>query len=173
MSPLLWRGRTQHLMGNFTGPTGANHYYQAVRLPDVEIEGVAAVHGMQLKQISDPEIKKRMAQESQKALQNLWTSKQDASYWLGLIAFERGNHTTAEDYFLKRTLEPSPDGPWTPGAWYNLGRTYEALGRVDQAIEAYRSDHSAQRHGSLLKARSLEAAAAKAAPPKPRAIHDL
>jgi tetratricopeptide (TPR) repeat protein len=165
-APLLWRGRTQHLMGNFTGPTGANHYYQAVRLPDVEIEGVAAAHGMQLNQITDPEIKKKMTQESQKALQNLRTSKQDASYWLGLIAFERGNPTTAEDYFLKRTLEPSPDGPWTPGAWYNLGRTYETLGQADQAIEAYRNDESPQRHGSLLKARRLESEAAKAEPQK-------
>lgn len=164
--PLLWRGRTQHLMGEFTGETGANHYYQSVRLPDVEIERIAEAHGMQLKQISDPEVKKKMVQESEKALQLLRTGKQDASYWLGLVAFERGNYSTAVDYFLKRTLEPSPDGPWTHGAWYNLGRAYEALGERKEAIEAFRSDESPQRHGSLLKASRLEAEAAKTEPQK-------
>ena len=76
------------------------------------------------------------------------------------MAFERGDYVTALDYFEKRTLEASPDGPWTAGARYNLGRAYEALGRRNEAIAAYRGDDSAQRHGSELRARWLEQAPA-------------
>ena len=39
--------------------------------------------------------------------------KQDASYWLGLIAYQRGNYPAAIDYFTKRTLLFTPEGPWT------------------------------------------------------------
>ena len=48
-------------------------------------------------------------------------AKQSASYWLGIVAFERGNYGAAVDYLKTRTLEASPDGPWTAGARYNLG----------------------------------------------------
>ena len=54
--------------------------------------------------------------------------KQDASYWSGLIAYQRGNYPAAVDYFARRTLEFMPDGPWTDGARYNLARTFEAAG---------------------------------------------
>ncbi len=157
VAALLWRGRVQHLAGNFTGDTGANYYYQLSRPPDAEIEQFASSHGSQLEQITDPQVKAQLAQAAQTALRLLRTTKQDASYWLGLVAFERGNYTTAIDYFEKRTLEASPDGPWTSGARYNLGRAYEALAQLPQAIDAYRIDDSPQRHGNLLRARRLEA----------------
>jgi hypothetical protein len=90
----------------------------------------------------------------------IWdTAKQDASYWLGLIAFERKEYPVAIDYFLRRTLEASPDGPWSDGAHYNLGRTYEASGDLAPAIELYQSDRSPQKHGNRLRARRLKAQA--------------
>ncbi|MHC4176502.1 MAG: tetratricopeptide repeat protein, partial [Planctomycetota bacterium] len=36
---------------------------------------------------------------------------------------------TAIDYLRTRTIEASPDGPWTEGADYNLARCYEATGQ--------------------------------------------
>ena len=89
----------------------------------------------------------------------LKVAKQDASYWLGLVAFERRNFPAAADYLKTRTLTASPDGPWTAGARYNLGRVYEAQGKIDEAILMYQADRSAQRTGNLLRARRLEKAA--------------
>ncbi len=88
----------------------------------------------------------------------IWeTAKQDASYWLGLINFEQKNYPVAIDYFSRRTLEATPDGPWTDGAHYNLGRAYEASGQLAPAIELYQSDRSPQKHGNRLRARRLKA----------------
>ncbi len=85
-------------------------------------------------------------------------AKQCASYWLGLIAFERGNYAAAVDYLQTRTLEAAPEGLWTAGARYNLARSLEALGRTDEAIRYYKADLSAQRQGNLLRAQRLESA---------------
>jgi len=78
---------------------------------------------------------------------------------LGLIAFEEKNYPVAIDYFSRRTLEATPDGPWTDGAHYNLGRTYEANGQLAEAIDLYQSDRSPQKHGNRLRARRLKAQA--------------
>ena len=87
--------------------------------------------------------------------------KMDASYWLGLVTFERGSYPQAGDYFGKRTLLAWPDGPWTTGAIYNLGRTLEAEGEFDQAVKVYRSYAGAP--GQLLRAKWLKEANEKKA----------
>jgi hypothetical protein len=74
---------------------------------------------------------------------------------LGLLSFDGGRFDTAVDWFRDRTLHAEPDGKWTDGARYNLARTYEELGRVDEAIELYQQEASPQRHGNLLRARLL------------------
>ena len=140
----LWKGRVLHLKGKLGGDEGATHYYQAARLPDAQLE--AAVAAKRLR----PEWKAFFVR-----------AKQDASYWLGLVSFELGNYRAAIDYFLTRTLAASPDGPWTHGAKYNLGRTYEASGKYDQAAQQYEADpHWAGYHGNALRARWLRAAVA-------------
>jgi tetratricopeptide (TPR) repeat protein len=96
------------------------------------------------------------AELSARGVELMGWAKEDASYWLGLIAYERGSHAAAVDFFLKRTLEAFPDGRWTDGARYNLARTYEAMNRFDEAITLYESDASLQRHGNLLRARRLK-----------------
>ena len=84
--------------------------------------------------------------------------KQDATYWLGLISFDEGEYATAEEYFKNLVLDVWPEGPWTDGATYNLARTYEASGRIDEAIKIYEADDSAQRHGNRLRARWIKEA---------------
>jgi hypothetical protein len=80
--------------------------------------------------------------------------KMNAGYWLGLATYERGNYSSAHGYFGKRTLLAWPNGPWTTGAIYNLGRTLEAQGDFEQATKAYRSSSSAA--GQWLRAKWLQ-----------------
>jgi tetratricopeptide (TPR) repeat protein len=131
----LWKARVLQLMGHETGERGAIHYYQLSRPADAEVA-------------------EAKLDEPRKALISL--VKEDASYWLGIIAFERGNYDTAADYFARRTLAAHPKGPWTWGAQYNLARTYEAQQRTDEAIEIYQASQSPQRYGNLLRARELQ-----------------
>ncbi len=91
--------------------------------------------------------------------------REDATYYLGLVAFERGIYSAAEDWLKVRTLEQYPDGRWQHGARYNLARTYEATGRLAEAISIFKADNSPQRHGNQIRARRLEAALAPAAVP--------
>jgi tetratricopeptide (TPR) repeat protein len=82
-------------------------------------------------------------------------AKQHASYWLGLVQYEEGDFAAAASWFKERTLELYPDGNWTPGARYNLARTYEALGDTQRARELYLEDDSPQQHGNLIRAKQL------------------
>ena len=82
-------------------------------------------------------------------------TKHHASYWLGLAQYDDGRPEAAVEWFARRTLEAFPDGPWTGGARYNLGRTYEALDDIEKAREQYFQDESPQKHGNLLRARYL------------------
>ena len=89
--------------------------------------------------------------------------KQDASYWSGLIAYQRANYPAAADYFARRTLELMPDGPWTEGARYNLARTFEAAGDTERAILLYASSADSPGYlGGLLRAKWLKKKPTKA-----------
>lgn len=148
-TPQLWQGRVLDLLGHYESQNSASMMYQDARPSD---DTLSKQRGAAEKQ-KQPQ-QKAMAEFSV-AMRTI--AKQDASYWLGLLAFERGNYPAAVDYLNTRVLEASPDGPWTFGARYNLGRTYEAQGQIDAAIRAYQSDHSPQRAGNLLRAKRLRA----------------
>jgi hypothetical protein len=82
--------------------------------------------------------------------------KMDASYWLGLVTYERANYQSAIYYFADGTLNAWPDGQWTAGAKYNLGRTLEAGGGINEAVKFYRSNADApDAAGQLLRAKWL------------------
>jgi tetratricopeptide (TPR) repeat protein len=97
------------------------------------------------------------------------TAKQNASFWLGIIAYDEGHYDVAIDYFLKRTIEAYPDGPWTAAAQYNLARCYEKIAQPEKAIKLYEDDDSPQRHGNLLRARRLRTEQDTAKAEKPAA----
>ena len=80
--------------------------------------------------------------------------KQDASYWLGLVAFEQGNYPSAIDYFTQRTLAAIPNSPWLGGASYNTARAYEASGQPKQAQEWYYRPQTStpSTYGNVLRA---------------------
>ena len=128
--------RALEFKGEFDGERGAKAYFLKSRR-------------------SDDNLAKSNLSPQERAL---WgRAKQDASYWLGLIAFEQQNYDVAADYFARRTLELSPGGPWTEGARYNLARTYESSDQLDKAIDLLQSDSSPQKHGNRLRARRLKA----------------
>ncbi len=86
----------------------------------------------------------------------LW-AKQDASYWLGLMAFQRGRYRSAIDYLQTKTIEAYPNGPWSSGARYNLARAYEASGQPDMAMFLYNSNTNSPGYpGDLLRAKWLK-----------------
>ncbi len=118
---------------------GAKAHYMAARPADFDIEKLAEQRKL----------------SPQAALQSVIETRQDATYWLGIITFEQGEYRSAVDFFLNRTLEQFPGGPWTAGARYNLGQTYEAIGEIDKATAVYLADHSPQQSGNWLRAKWL------------------
>jgi tetratricopeptide (TPR) repeat protein len=136
----LWKARLLHLAGKYSDDhdRGAIQYYRRCRPTEADVA----------KALKEPGV----AQQYPDLAANVKTAREDAGYWLGLIAFERGQYDAAIDYLNHRTLSQQPDGPWTDGARYNLARSYEAVGRTQEAADAYRA---AQRHGDLLRARWL------------------
>jgi tetratricopeptide (TPR) repeat protein len=93
-------------------------------------------------------------------------TKEDATYWLGVLTLAEGEHEAAVDYLERMTLEAAPDSRWTDAARANLGRALEALGRTREAIDVLRADGSPQRFGSRLLADRLETRLkAEATPP--------
>ena len=76
----------------------------------------------------------------------LYITKQNATYWLGLAAFERGSYDVAIDYFGKRLAQRYPKSIWESAALYNLARSHEAVAMQDdnadqwqKALEVYLS----------------------------------
>jgi tetratricopeptide (TPR) repeat protein len=82
--------------------------------------------------------------------------RDDAAYWLGIVAFAEGDLTTAAQFFGLMTLDAYPNGPWTNGARYNLARCYETQGKLPEAIKLYEADKSPQRYGNRLRAARLK-----------------
>jgi hypothetical protein len=134
----LWKGRVLEICGRLAGEDQALVCLMRARPAEEDI--AIARENKQIDASAEADIR---------------IAKQDASYWLGLASYERGNFDAAIDWFSERTLAASPGGPWTEGARYNLARTYEALDRRADAIRTYRSTQGAQRTGNLLRAQSL------------------
>lgn len=181
----LYRGRILHLKGRFLDSQGAIECYQSARPPtkdlvDDEPRRAKAYYETMLDQMKKappeqlPQIKSWAKEEADLAARfethaNL-EGKLNASFWLGMVAFEQGNYPSAIDYFSKRTLEASPTGRWASAARYNLGRCEEALGHPKKAIEEYQAGiFSPGDYGSVLRARwlnELSASGEKKATPK-------
>lgn len=133
--PVLWKARVLHFRGEFDGEESAKSHYRRARPAESTIAD-APRH------------------DEEKNL--IRQGKVHASYWLGLLTFDTQEYNVAVDYFLNRTLKATPDGLWTQGARYNLARTYEAQGKLDEATRLYTANNSPQSHGNRLRARWLQ-----------------
>ena len=147
--PRLWKARVLHFQGTKEVPLEDRD--DPLAQPDYGHQEAAKLY-------HDPRIR-----PSESKLKQLDPTRQlvyrrakgDASYWLGLLSYDRGKYEVAADWLEKRTLKATPEGPWTAGARYNLARTYEAMGKIDEAIELLEADGTPQRYGNLLRARRL------------------
>lgn len=138
----LLKARIRHFSGKYyenpreTDPAllklSINRYYQAARPSEEEL--IAA------RTQQDP---------------RTWTLahrvKQNATYWLGLVAYDLKNYEAARGYF-ELDLKEKNSADWTVGSRYNLGRTYEAeaaaatdpIGKqalLKQALNTYRATY--------------------------------
>ncbi|MFV1968690.1 MAG: tol-pal system YbgF family protein, partial [Pirellulaceae bacterium] len=132
--PALWKARVLHFMGKFNGDEGAKTYYRKVRPPDAKIR--------KLPKGANPNIVRQ--------------AKLDASYWLGLLAFDDRQLAVSVDYLRERVLRVDAGGRWATGARYNLGRAYEGLGEMDKARSQYLEAGGPQRNGNRLRADRLK-----------------
>ncbi len=98
--PKLAMGRTMQFKGRFDGPKGAKEAFMSARPSDIKMQDA------------------KMSPDQRAVYE---AAKQNASFWLGVIAFDEGNYPVAIDYFSKRTLEAAPDGPWTAAAAVQFG----------------------------------------------------
>ncbi|MCE9608542.1 MAG: hypothetical protein K8U03_26960 [Planctomycetia bacterium] len=139
VSPLL-KARIRHFSGKYyenpqeTDPAlmnlSINRYYQGARPAEEDLAEI-------------------QLQRDAQAWALAHRIKQNATYWLGLVAYDLRNFETARSYF-ELVLKEKTSADWTTGARYNLGRTYEAESEaatdstrkqalLKQAIETYRA----------------------------------
>jgi len=169
----LAQGRNLHLQGRLepqktpglksgdedTQPI-ARTFYLLCRPPDREMDALETNEffrksvGLEANLPQDP--------AQRKAIIELYTGvaregKFNATYWLGLTYYETGKYDTAIEWLGQRTVQVSPPSTWTPGARYNLARSYEQLGNYALASQWLESDKdSPQRPGNLLRAKLLK-----------------
>jgi tetratricopeptide (TPR) repeat protein len=158
--PLLWKARVLHFQGNKEVRSDERDDPLA-RPRQGHLEAVKLYH--------DPAVRPSDADLSQlepDARTIRGAGKAAAGYWLGLLSFDRGNYDVALNWLGERTLDLGSQGFWASGARYNLARTYEALGNVEEAVRLLESEaeEAPQRHGNLLRARRLMAAQAESPP---------
>jgi hypothetical protein len=132
--PVLWKARVLHFQGQFDGEEGAKTYYRRARPPETRIKAMETT-------------------ATGETARTVRRGKMDASYWLGLLTFDCGQYDVAIDYFDRRTLQDAPNGPWTSGARYNLGRAYESIRQIKKAQALFQTGSSPQEHGNRLRAR--------------------
>lgn len=160
LTPLA-RGRWLFLRGQFEPQDekpGAKSHFLEARYPQEMIQQIATDKSLQeslglmrLPNEPDASWQNRIAQMQRTFAQ----AKHYGSFWLGQIQVELGQSEVAVEWLERRTLGTTPDGDFAPAVRYNLARTFESLGRADEARQIYLGDDSPQAHGNLLRARWL------------------
>jgi tetratricopeptide (TPR) repeat protein len=154
--PTLWKARVLHFQGHRPAEGGAP--------PDLLAE-FADDHNQAVQLYTSRAVRppdRAIATLTSESEQRIYsTAKQSASYWVGLLLFDAGKYASAENWFANPKLAAAADDPWASGTRYNLARTYEAEGKIDEAIALYEQDTSPQRHGNRLRARWLRTKQAK------------
>jgi tetratricopeptide (TPR) repeat protein len=156
--PELWLARVYHFQGN-----------KDVRAEDRNDPLAEKRQGHQEAVKLYPSVRPANAELAQRELDERTVraaGKAAAAYWLGLLSYDRGNFDVALNWLGERTLNQASEGRWAYGARYNLARTHEALGNVEEAAKLLQSDpkDAPQRHGNLIRARRLQSAAADKQP---------
>ncbi|MEX2142403.1 MAG: hypothetical protein WD894_24255 [Pirellulales bacterium] len=148
-------GRMLQLAGNYDHETGAIRYLQQAMASDEDQAEIIRILTDDLRskfpRPDDPATQQRINQIVESRVGEFRRADQAAKLWVGQIKAEQGEYPTAINYFT------SWENPlWQPHLNYSLTRTYEAQGKLAEAIDVYRQDDSPQRPGNLLRARWLE-----------------
>jgi tetratricopeptide (TPR) repeat protein len=155
-----------HLKGRFVDEQGgAIAYYQRARPRDRDVlageqKHVQTLYEEKLEQAKEqlgdkltPELKERIKERAAMFVSfeilAIRRGKLDASYWLGLIAYDQAQYPSALDYFNVRVLPLDRELAWAAGAHYNAARSLEAGGQRAKAIREYESSGGA---GNLVRA---------------------
>jgi hypothetical protein len=155
--PTLWKARVLHFRGRQTPPR-----------EDDPTSDVADDHADAIEIYTSPQV--RPPDRILEALgsapkQRIYSdAKNAAAYWVGLLLFDDGKLASAENWFRDPRLAAAGDERWTAGTGYNLARTYEAQGKLAEAIALYDADTSPQRHGNRLRGQWLKSRSAESTP---------
>jgi hypothetical protein len=154
--PTLWKARVLHFQGHQLAETSAD----ADDLEEFPSDHEQAVRLYTSRSVRPPDrLIAALTTESERRIYA--NAKANASYWVGLLLFDDGKFASVEDWFSNPRLAAGADGPWASGTRYNLARTCEATGKLDEAIALYERDDSPQRHGNRLRAQWLKSKQAK------------
>jgi tetratricopeptide (TPR) repeat protein len=154
--PTLWKARVLHFQGHRS--IGADAVETG--FDEVANDHDEAVRIYTSRSVRPPD--RQIAQSNIESERRIHaTAKENASYWVGLLSYDQGKFASAENWFAHPQLSGGVDSPWADGTRYNLARTYEAEGKLDEAIALYEADDSPQRHGNRLRAKRLRMESAK------------
>jgi len=148
--PVLWKARTRHFQGR-RRPTAR----PTDEIIDDHREAARLYSSKQVRP-TDRDISRSPTAEERRIQA---AAKLHATYWLGLLSFDDGKYEVAA-HWLSRPELTANGSPWATGARYNLARTYEAQGKLDEAIALLQQDSSPQSHGNRVRARWLKLRAA-------------
>lgn len=154
--PVLWKARTRHFQGRKQVADETKHQDPEDVIDDHR--DAALLYTNKSLRPTDREIAKS-PEEEQRIRRG---AKLNATYWQGLLAFDDGKYDVAADW-LGRPELASADSPWAAGARYNLARSLEAQGKLDEAAKLLEQDAAPQQHGNRLRAKWLKERGADAA----------
>lgn len=157
----LARARWEHLVGNFDREgqeEGARVMYMQMRHPEFDIDDLEFNVDLQ----KSYGIRRELGQSNEefsfqvRRIQDVMRiAKRAASYWLSLIHYDTGDYENARNWYEKRVLGDEQQSRWEAGARYNLARSLEHLGEVEQASALYKTIGDPQEHGNRIRARLL------------------
>jgi tetratricopeptide (TPR) repeat protein len=157
------RARTLHFLGQFESKidaAGALRTYMDFRVDEETLRELQYDRELQkmfgvVKRPSEPmeafEARVRLAQTFFRR------SKFDIGIFLAMANMDLGKPDTAIDWLSKRLLDVPGTERWHAHARYLLGRNYEQIGKISEAIEEYKFEASPQAAGNRLRIRRLEA----------------
>jgi hypothetical protein len=146
--PRLWKARELH----FQGRRPVNEQSEEDAADDHR--EAAQLYTSKSVRPTDREIAQTESAEKRRVDE---ASKLNATYWIGLLSFDDARYDVARHWLTQPELTEK-ESPWAAGARYNLARTYEAQGKLDEAIQLLEADSSsAQQHGNQLRAKRLKA----------------
>ncbi len=154
--PRLWKARLLHFRGDSGTTIDTSRANLETKIDDHRDAGRLYTH--ENIRPTDRTIERLEAGDVRRA----WTAaKQNATYWQGLLSFDRGDYGVALNWLNKATKIPK----WQTGARYNQARALEALGRTEEAIGLLEtSDGPMSRGNRLLAERWRQQLAAKPTP---------